>query len=237
MSKNKPTVHTALGGSSIERAYKCPSSVILSQIDKCKNPTEEEKSYTLKGTRMHEYAEAVLKRKTPGDIPPAELEALQGYVDWAEKEIEKGVKYFIEPKLYSKIDASISGSIDLLVVYKNSIMIADLKTGFMLKKADDYQLKLYAMLVYDNRKLLKISDKAFESVKLAIYQTTSKYTPNIYITDVEELEEYKEEIVLGTVKKLKKGIKKKLKGKDLKVSEGAYCKFCPVSLYCKTGGR
>ncbi len=236
--KTKKTVHTKLGGSALDRATVCPASVVLSLIKSNLNPPEEEKSYTLKGTRMHEYAESILKDESPrDDLPKGELIAVQKYIDWAEEEIEKSDKFYVEPKLYSKLHKEISGSIDLLTVSKNSITVADLKSGFMLKYADCLQLKLYAYLVYENRKKLKIKDSSFDSIKLVIYQTSSAMTPNIYLTDIEELLDFRDDILINTVDEIKKAIKLKKQGKDLKVNSTKECKFCPVSLYCKTGGR
>ncbi len=237
MTEKKIKKHTILGGSSLDRAFACPSSIVMQTIPA--NRVKDTSSvYAIRGDNMHQYAEDVLNRKEPSlKLGTKNREDVEGYIKFCDDIIaDKAIKYFVEPKLYSKMHKEISGAIDCLIVEKNCIHVIDLKTGFAQKYPETNQLYLYALLVYENRKLLKIDDESFESIKLTIYQTTASRPARSLRIMLKHLLEFEERLkkLLTNIKSLSKVV---ISGKKLDINRGSHCKYCPVRDYCTLGGR
>lgn len=245
--KDKEVVHTLLGGSAIERAIKCPASVIM-QLNPKKVIEKPTSDYADRGTNMHEVGENMIlynlhpesDRPDSIELAKKDKELVDGYIDYVvglTKPKKDIIKVLVEPKLYSPLNKQISGSIDALVVKKNSIYVIDLKTGFLQKRADDYQLYLYSLLVYHNRKKLEIPNKCFDMINLVIYQTSSENPIKKCIIGLDELLAF-EHKVKKTLTKLKELAKLATQGKKMpEVKKGKHCQWCKVRDYCLLGGR
>lgn len=251
MQETKEVKHTALGGSAIERAIACPASIIM-QMNPNKTLPEVESLYASRGTNMHLLAEQTIisklrKIKNPDDktviedikLSDTDKSLTQGYIDYILNDLKstEALKLFIEPKLYSDLNKQISGSIDALVVNKDSIFIVDLKTGFIQKRADDKQLYLYALLVYQNREKLGIKLKSFDMINLVIYQTSSFRKDKVVCINLKELLKFETDIKKTLTRLKELAIIAKNGGDMPEVKRGDHCKFCKVKDWCTLGGR
>ncbi len=245
--KPKVVKHTVLGGSAIERALKCPASIIM-QLQPRKRTPRKESGYADRGSLMHEEAERRIfkqfnmgfDRKEQAISNKTDDTLVNDYVEYVvglTNDKKKLKSFYVEPKLYSHMNKEISGSIDALIVNDDNIYVVDLKTGFIQKPADDEQLYLYALLVYHNRKKLGIEDKSFENINLVIYQTSASNRVKKCAIGLAELLKFEKKIekLLTRLKEL--GTMAKNKEDMPEVKAGKYCKFCPVSDWCMLGGR
>lgn len=139
---------------------------------------DETSSYAEDGTRLHEYAAALLKgeRIFPDLTEEEEEEVVQVYVDYVRREADGGVLWVEERIDFSHVvDVPAStGTADAIILLDQTAKIIDLKTGRGVKvdAEDNPQAMLYALGALELTSLL--SD--VKIVKLVIVQPRLDHT-------------------------------------------------------------
>ena len=175
-STHENAPHYAWGASGAKQWRGCKGSVAFVAERKAAGmiPDRTDTAYSLEGTEAHDWADKCLKGEIlRSEIPPAFLEHLGGYLDYADELAEQmhgGATVYTEQKVPLFYNTDAFGTVDYAVVSEKGVNILDLKYGVGEKvtaEGND-QLAIYALSLIGN-----IFDRSFDGdtpVTMAIYQ-------------------------------------------------------------------
>ena len=172
-------------------------------------------SQAIKGTKLHEQAEAYLNNKN-FQIDD-EIKAYCDYIFFLQRELK--VNKHVEEKL--TITEQCYGTADIIFESDDHLIVVDLKTGMLRVEPDSLQLKIYALGAY-----LKYynESKNFTSVKTVIYQFGRA---DVYEYTFLELEALKDQII---------SISEKVDNECFTFSASSKgCRYCEHLIVCKAG--
>jgi len=190
MSQDHSTrAHALIGGSKVKQAKLCRGSIMLQE----QFLESESSPAALRGTAIHEIAEAMLDGRETNVGDEEMIRVAKGYVAAIKFHTPNAKKLLVEHSVadvLAELHPALGGSIDLVAIGGGELLICDLKTGReIVHPEENAQLLTYALGA-------AMSLKAPNNVKvrLAIYQPANGGW-NEWVTDMSRLKQWKNELL------------------------------------------
>lgn len=234
---SEPKAHAKFAASSAERWMNCAGSIQLSEDA----PPKISSAAADEGTTAHELMEFALESNIKDVVKFFENEDdkydlemrlyIQNFVDFVRSELKPGFDLLVEQKIHLDFlhPTEAFGTVDVAVIeHFGTLHIIDLKYG--KKRVDP---KDNAQMIYYALGIAHPAGYDFEQIKTTIYQPRAGLDPiktHTFSPDV--LKVWKD--------KFSKAIDAaEAPGAKAKLTEGAWCFFCPAKIICpqiKTNG-
>ncbi len=217
----------------LNRFIFCPGSLVLENKKKYKDEGTLAHAlanlyinYNLKKIPQEEFKELLKIIKNNKYFNENMNENIKKYSWWVLSyiremcKITNKIKILTETKMnFTCTNVCINGKVDVAIITPKIIQVIDLKYGAGIEvEADNPQLKAYAL------GLIEQSGQTPDIIKLTVCQPRADNNKTLELK-YEELLEWKEEILLPQLKKIKNGTY------DCKM--GAHCNYCPARTECR----